>query len=153
MSNNDLTVLDGNGAVTAPTVNNGYETLNAKVLAHLVEEAKKMKTAKKGMISPDSIPYFEVDEQLSKGDEIRFTYAGRFVDERIEPETGEVKYLPTVVLIDQEGQYWKNSTHMLITHFASKQSGYKANVHYKGIKKTSKGNKMQSFEIHQLIDA
>ncbi len=148
----ELTVLSENGT-NALAIENSYETLNVEVLAHLVEEAKKMKTAKKGMISPDSIPYFEVDEQMTKGDEVRFTYAGRFIEERINPETAEVTQLPTVVIIDQEGQYWKNSSFMLVHHFASKPQGYKANVMYKGFKKTSTGNKMQTFEIHQLIEA
>lgn len=127
-----------------------YEEITEATVIDLIERAKNVNEMKAGLPTPDSIEYLKIDEEVKEGGKIRLTYLATTVEERIEEETGEISMLPVAVVIDEQGRFWKNATFMFVRHFASRASGYQAEMTFVRYRKTKTGNKMQQLEFRPL---
>lgn len=153
-------------AQTAPTTSiepiqvQYYRDVTKENIEALIKEAKTVKTKEVGLPSPDSIEYYSIDDKLQIGESARFTYVARTVEARtekvVDEETGEmvdkIKPLGTVIFIDEEGDFYKNSSYMFVAHFSPQESGYQAEYTFKGLKKTQNGNRMHNGTFKAILN-
>jgi hypothetical protein len=127
-----------------------YKAIKVKDVLEIVEKAKAVEKTKAGLPSSDSIEYYPIDEKLKEGEKEKLTYLATTVENRIDPETAEMVMLPVAIVIDKDGNFWKNAAFSFVRHFAGQQSGYQAEMTFKGYRKTKTGNKMQRLEFRPL---
>lgn len=146
----ELTIVTQGGNQQLASVN--YNSLSEEELKALIEDAKGMGEKHAGLPTADSIDYFSIEEELKVGEKTRFTYVARVIEDRIDEETGEVRPTPTVILINEQGKFYKCSTFKIVQHFALQQSGYAAEVTYTGSRKSKKNRQrtIQTMEFRPL---
>lgn len=146
----ELTIVTQDGNQQLAAVN--YNSLSEEQLKILIEDAKTMGEKHAGLPTADSIDYFSIEEELKVGEKIRFKYVARVIEDRIEEETGEIKPTPTVILINENGKFYKCSTFKVVQHFALQQSGYAAEITYTGSRKSKKNRQrtIQTMEFRPL---
>lgn len=147
----ELTILNEQGK-TQSLAAVSYNSLTEEQILKLQEDAKGMNAKKAGLPTSDSIDYFSIEEELKVGDKRRFTYVARTIEDRIDEETGESRMTPTVILVDEQGKFWKCSTFKIVQHFALQPSGYQAELTYTGSRKSKKNRQrtIQTMEFRPL---
>ena len=90
--------------------------------------------------------YYSASTELRKGEEAAFIFAALIVLEVIDPSTGEIKDAPTAIIVDKDGEFFKNQSFGVTNFCATLNSGTAFKLRYIETRK-SKSNAIRNVDV------
>ena len=124
-------------------------SLKSLTISELLEKAAKLKSNDvtfSQIPDPTTMQYYSASTELRKGEEAAFIFAALLVLEVIDPSTGEIKDAPTAIIVDKDGEFFKNQSFGVTNFCATLNSGTAFKLCYIETRK-SKTNAMRKVDV------
>ncbi len=139
---------DTTGLQVVSNENKGV-SLKSLTIAELLAKAAKLKSNDvefSQIPDPTTMQYYSASTELKQGQETRFIFAAMIVLEVVDETTGEIKDAPTAILVDENGEFFKNQSFGVTNFCATLTSGTAFKLRYIETRK-SKTNAMRKVDI------
>ena len=123
--------------------------LKSLTIEDLLQKAAKLKDNSvtfSQIPDPSTMPYYSASTELKKGGEAKFIFAALIVLEVVDETTGEIKDAPTAILVDENGEFFKNQSFGVTNFCATLNSGTAFKLCYIETRK-SKTNAMRKVDV------
>ena len=142
-------MTDSNKGLQVVSNENKGVSLKSLTIAELLEKAAKLKSKDvefSQFPDPTTMQYYSVSTELKQGQEARFIFVAMIVLEVVDETTGEIKDAPTAILLDENGEFFKNQSFGVTNFCATLTSGTAFKLRYVLTRK-SNTNAMRKVDV------